>query len=85
MNTEMLAFGAPGILELIIPAIIFVLCGVVPVVVVIYVIRLLIRNKQENQRLRLEVGKLADELGKVAEEVHLMREELKTASPPAKT
>ena len=62
MNTEILAFGAPGILELIIPAVIFVLCGVLPVVVVIYVIRLLIRNKQENQRLRLEVGKLADEL-----------------------
>ena len=55
------------------------------VAVVIYVIRLLIRNKRENQRLRLEVGKLADELGKVAEEVHLMRKELKTASPPAKT
>ena len=32
------------------------------VAVVIYVIRMFIRNKRENQRLRLEVGKLADEL-----------------------
>ena len=62
MDTEILAFGSPGILELIIPAVVFVLCGVVPVAVVIYVIRLLIRNRRENQRLRLEVGKLADEL-----------------------
>ncbi len=75
-----------------IPALLLWILNFLPIVffalsvaAVIYVIRLLIRNKRENQRLRLEVGKLADELGKVAEEVHLMREELKTASPPAKT
>ena len=62
MNTEILAFGLPGGLELIIVSVLFALTCIVPVVVVIYVIRLLIRNKQENQRLRLEVGKLADEL-----------------------
>lgn len=43
-------------------AILFGLGCVVPVLVVLYVIRMLIRNKQENQRLRMEVGKLADEL-----------------------
>ncbi|GAH37987.1 unnamed protein product, partial [marine sediment metagenome] len=40
----------------------FALSYIIPISVVIYIIRLLIRNKQENQRLRLEVGKLADEL-----------------------
>lgn len=62
MNTEILAFGLPGGLEFIVVAVLFALVCVLPVVVVIYVIRMLIRNKQENQRLRLEVGKLADEL-----------------------
>ncbi len=62
MNTEILAFGAPGGPELIIVSVLFALGCVLPVAVVIYVIRLLIRDKQENQRLRLEVGKLADEL-----------------------
>ncbi len=62
MNTEILAFGLPGGPELIIVSVLFALSCILPVVVVIYIIRLLIRNKQENQRLRLEVGKLADEL-----------------------
>ncbi|MCD6392485.1 MAG: hypothetical protein J7M40_03160 [Planctomycetes bacterium] len=62
MNTEILAFGAPGGLELIIVSVLFIITWILPIAVVIYVIRLLIKNKQENQRLRLEVGKLADEL-----------------------
>jgi len=62
MNTEILAFGAPGGLELIIVIVLFIITWILPIAVVIYVIRLLIKNKQENQRLRLEVGKLADEL-----------------------
>lgn len=62
MNTEILAFVLPGMLEWIIVSVVFALTCIVPVVVVIYIIRMLIRNKQENQRLRLEVGKLADEL-----------------------
>ena len=61
MNTEILAFGFPGIWELIVLTVMIALM-IVPVVIVIYIIRMLIRNKQENQRLRLEVGKLADEL-----------------------
>ena len=62
MNIEMLAFGLPGGLELIIVSVLFILTWVLPIAVAIYVIRLLIHNKRENQRLRLEVGKLADEL-----------------------
>lgn len=34
----------------------------IPVVLVVVFFRLLLRNKKENIRLRLEVGKLADEL-----------------------
>jgi uncharacterized membrane-anchored protein YhcB (DUF1043 family) len=34
----------------------------VPVLLIILFARLLLRNKRENVRLRLEVGKLADEL-----------------------
>lgn len=37
---------------------------VIPVVLAILFFRLLLRNKKENIRLRLEVGKLADELEK---------------------
>jgi hypothetical protein len=62
MNTEILAFGFPGGWELLIMSMLFILTWVLPIAVVIYVIRLLICNKRENQRLRLEVGKLADEL-----------------------
>ncbi len=62
MNAEVLAFGAPGGLEVIIISVVFLITWVLPIAVVIYVIRLLIHNKRENQRLRLEVGKLADEL-----------------------
>jgi hypothetical protein len=62
MNAGVLAFGAPGGLEVIIISVVFLITWVLPIAVVIYVIRLLIHNKRENQRLRLEVGKLADEL-----------------------
>jgi uncharacterized membrane protein len=49
-------------MEMIIIAVTFAIGCILPVLVVLYIIRMLIRNKQENQRLRLEVGKLADEV-----------------------
>ena len=58
MLKESLAFFMPGAPEVLIILIIF---GI-PVVLVIMFARLLLRNKRENIRLRLEVGKLADEL-----------------------
>lgn len=61
MNEPMLAFWMPGIIEVIIVLIIFV----VPVIFAIRFFSLMLRNKNENIRLRLEVGKLADELEKV--------------------
>ena len=56
-----LAFGTIGIWELLFVLIVF---GI-PVVLAVMFFRLLLRNKRENIRLRLEVGKLADELEKV--------------------
>ena len=58
MINNILAFWAPGPIEILI---ILILLGV-PVLLIILFFRLLLRNKRENVRLRLEVGKLADEL-----------------------
>jgi hypothetical protein len=58
MIRDILAFWMPGPWELIV---IFIVFGV-PVLLIILFARLLLRNKRENVRLRLEVGKLADEL-----------------------
>lgn len=58
MINNILAFFMPGVLEVLIILIVF---GI-PVVLIILFARLLLRNKRENVRLRLEVGKLADEL-----------------------
>lgn len=61
MTKTMLAFGTIGEVEAL-----FVLIGfAIPIVLVILFFLLLLRNKKENIRLRLEVGKLADELEKV--------------------
>ena len=58
MINNILAFWAPGPIEILI---ILILLGV-PVLLIILFFRFLLRNKRENVRLRLEVGKLADEL-----------------------
>ena len=58
MINNILAFWMPGPLEWIVILIVF---GI-PVFLIILFARLLLRNKRENVRLRLEVGKLADEL-----------------------
>ena len=61
MINEILAFWTPGPIELII---VFVFLGV-PVLLIVLFVRYLLRNKRENVKLRLEVGKLADELEQV--------------------
>jgi len=58
MINNILSFATPGAIEVLI---ILIVLGI-PVVLVIMFARLLLRNKRENVRLRLEVGKLADEL-----------------------
>ena len=61
MINNILAFWTPGPIEVIVILIFF---GI-PVVLVILFARYLLRNKRENIRLRLEVGKLADELEQI--------------------
>ncbi len=61
MTTTTLAFVAIGAPELLIVLIVFA----IPIVLAIRFFRLMLRNKNENIRLRLEVGKLADELEQV--------------------
>ena len=58
MINNIFAFWTPGPIELLI---ILIYLGI-PVVLIILFARFLLRNKRENVRLRLEVGKLADEL-----------------------
>ena len=58
MIKGIIAFGIIGAPEALIVLVIFA----IPVVLAILFFRLLLRNKKENIRLRLEVGKLADEL-----------------------
>ena len=61
MVNGILGFITPGPIEIII---ILVISGVV-FGLPIWFIWYLVKNKRENQRLRLEVGKLADELERV--------------------
>lgn len=56
--SDTLAFGFPGVPELVIILLVFS----VPVLLIILFARYGLRNRRENVRLRLEVSKLADEL-----------------------
>ena len=58
MTKDLLAFGTIGVPE----ALIVLIAFAIPVILAILFFLLLLRNKKENIRLRLEVGKLADEL-----------------------
>ncbi len=61
MINNILVFWMPGPIELLI---ILISLGI-PVLLIILFARFLLRNKRENVRLRMEVGKLADELEQV--------------------
>ena len=65
MINNILAFWTPGPIELLIVLILF---GI-PVLLIILFARFLLRNKRENVRLRLEVGKLAEELEQMRKQV----------------
>lgn len=62
MINQILGFWAPGPFESIVILIVSLIVYGIPIIVIIFIVRLLLRNKRENIRLRLEVGKLADEL-----------------------
>lgn len=59
MINEILVYAGPGVWEWLI---IILLVAGVPVLLIVLFLRFVVRNKRENVRLRLEVGKLADEL-----------------------
>ena len=58
IKTALAFFGPIGAPE----ALIVFIVSAIPIVLAIQFFRLMLRNKNENIRLRLEVGKLADEL-----------------------
>ena len=58
MRYSDLAYAGPGPIELLVIVLVF---GI-PVLVFVLIVRALLRDRKENVRLRLEVGKLADEL-----------------------
>ena len=62
MVNNIWAYWTPGPLECILILVTSLIFFVIPITIVVLIIRSLVRNKRENQRLRLEVGKLADEL-----------------------
>ncbi len=66
---EILAFWAPGPIELIIILVIGLVFFVIPLIVVIVIVTNFISKGRENQRLRLEVDKLADELQQVRKQL----------------
>jgi len=58
IETALAFLGPIGAPEALIVLIVFA----IPIVLAVKFFRLMVRNKNENMRLRLEVGKLADEL-----------------------
>jgi hypothetical protein len=58
MSNNIIAVFVPGPLEILIILVFLA----IPIILAIVFLRLLLRNKKENIRLRIEVGKLADEL-----------------------
>ena len=58
MINNILAFWTPGPIEVLV----ILIFSVLPIYLIVKFYKLLSRNKRENVRLRLEVGKLADEL-----------------------
>ncbi len=69
MTNDIFTFGLPGLFELMLIVFIVLIHYVLPILLVIWIIRSLVRNKRENQRLRLEVGKLADEVQQIRKQM----------------
>ena len=63
MINSILAMWTPGCFEIVI------VLGI-PIAIVIWFSKMLSKRKNENIRLRLEVGKLADELEQIRKEKH---------------
>jgi len=75
MINDSLAFAGPGVWEWLI----IILVAGVPVLLIVLFVRFILRNKRENVRLHLELGKLADELEQARKQA---QDEQKDKSPP---
>jgi hypothetical protein len=76
MNGSILGIWAPGPFEILV---ILVVLGI-PFLLIVTFLRSILRNKKENIRLRLEVGKLADELEKVRKQKNAERDDSRNDS-----
>ena len=65
MINDILAFWTPGPNELIVILVVGLIVFGIPVLLIVLFVRYFLRNKRENIRLRMELGKLADELEQV--------------------
>ncbi len=65
MIYSILAIFVPGFWELLIVLLLVIVFVGIPIALIIWFLKLLTKQKNENVKLRLEVGKLADELEKV--------------------
>ena len=61
IEDKILGFWIPGPFEILI----IIVFAVISISIIVVFLRLLLRNKKENIKLRLEVGKLAEEIEKV--------------------
>ena len=77
MTVDNLALWAPGPIELVVILAVWAL----PVLVVVWVVRHVLRSDRERRRLRLEVGKLADEL----ERIRKQKDNQSERGPPAES
>jgi hypothetical protein len=77
MIADIVALWAPGPIELIVILVVWAL----PVLVVVWVVRHVLRSDRERRRLRLEVGKLADEL----ERTRKQKDNQGEGGPPAES
>ena len=65
---ELLAFIAPGLLELVIIAIVFLVVVAIPVAFIIFLVIYLVQNNKERRQFRTEVERLTEEVNRLKQE-----------------
>jgi uncharacterized membrane protein len=65
---ELLASIAPGLPELVIIAIVFLVVVAIPVAFIIFLVIYLVQNNKERRQLRTEVERLTEEVNRLKQE-----------------
>lgn len=65
MINDILGFGMPGGIEWIIILIMFTVFAVLPIWLVIWLVKSILRANKERQKTRIEIAKVADEMEKI--------------------